>query len=517
MPNRPTFVQRILTICLCVAAAFAAASCTDARNDARSRRPTATLPAQTALAPAGSPRIRSRPLSPLPMRYTVGGSLNGLGAGKTVVLRNNGGNDLALDANTTFTFTTPLTSGATYAVTVATQPAGLICTVGGGSGVVGGANITNVIVNCSTAAPACTSTIGSGLVAAVGAAPGGSVICLNSSTYASSDISFVNKTSDVTVRPANGATVNITGLKINSSSHLRFTGLGGTLRIAGIDVDAPEGNPASTWMTFDHIEFTEAVSLRARAKNMHWLIDSSTFINIHVALWEGALTVRGYNIDGDQGIVISNNLFRGDGAIDGTDGVQLIGGANGVIVRGNEFTRIDQHPSPSASHADPIQVYGATNIVVDRNYFHDNGGTGGFVDFDGPNSGMVITNNVFEAHRRGGFIFPWAIAANAAQGWLIEHNTIVGGGSVRIDGAASGNIVRNNIFVVGGLSLADGAVGTTTHHHNLNSGYPGAGNLNGNPIFVGGSAPTTYAGYVLAPGSVGRNASSTGTNMGINP
>ncbi|MEQ1518484.1 MAG: right-handed parallel beta-helix repeat-containing protein, partial [Usitatibacteraceae bacterium] len=271
-------------------------------------------------------------------------------------------------------------------------------------------------------ASACTSTISGGLVAALDAAPAGATICLNSGTYASSALNTIAKAADVTVRPADGATVTITGLQINSCSHLRFTGLGGVMRIAGIDVDGPEGNPASTWMTFDHIEFTQAVSLRAREKNMHWLIDSSTFIGIHVALWEGALTVRGFNVDGDQGIVISNNLFQGDGAIDGTDGVQLIGGANGVIVRGNEFRRIDQHPSPLASHADPIQVYGASNIVVDGNYFHDNGGTGGFVDFDGPNVGMVITNNVFEAHRRGGFIYPWAVAAHAAQGWLIEHN-----------------------------------------------------------------------------------------------
>jgi len=69
------------------------------------------------------------------------------------VLRNNAGNDLAVAAASgNFTFTTPLTSGAAYNVTVATQPANPAqnCAVTGGNGTVGNANVSTVQIACAT-------------------------------------------------------------------------------------------------------------------------------------------------------------------------------------------------------------------------------------------------------------------------------------------------------------------------------------------------------------------------------
>ncbi len=79
--------------------------------------------------------------------YTIGGTITGLTAG-SVVLTNNGGNDLTRSANGAFTFTTPVASGSAYAVAVKTQPAGLFCAVTNGSGNAS-ANVTNVAVACS--------------------------------------------------------------------------------------------------------------------------------------------------------------------------------------------------------------------------------------------------------------------------------------------------------------------------------------------------------------------------------
>ena len=89
--------------------------------------------------------------NPVP-RYTVGGTVAGL-AGPGFVLRNNGGDDLAVTTNGTFTFATPLTSGSTYSVTVRTQPSGQTCTISGGSGTIGSANVTSVAVSCVTNPP----------------------------------------------------------------------------------------------------------------------------------------------------------------------------------------------------------------------------------------------------------------------------------------------------------------------------------------------------------------------------
>ncbi|GAA4339841.1 hypothetical protein GCM10023144_38550 [Pigmentiphaga soli] len=79
--------------------------------------------------------------------HTVGGTVSGL-VGQ-VALQNNGRDNLGVGANGPFTFATPVAQGGTYNVTVLTQPATQTCTVTNGSGIMGGANVTNVDVNCS--------------------------------------------------------------------------------------------------------------------------------------------------------------------------------------------------------------------------------------------------------------------------------------------------------------------------------------------------------------------------------
>jgi hypothetical protein len=81
--------------------------------------------------------------------YTIGGTVSGLSG--SVVLQNNGGDDLTLDANRAFTFTTPIADGGSYNVSVLSQPAGQICTVSSNSGSVSGANVSTVSVSCVSA------------------------------------------------------------------------------------------------------------------------------------------------------------------------------------------------------------------------------------------------------------------------------------------------------------------------------------------------------------------------------
>ena len=78
--------------------------------------------------------------------YTVGGTVSGLTSG-SLVLKNNNGDDLTINANsTTFNFATPVASGAGYAVTVATQPSGLTCSVSDGTSTEAITNVTNVTI-----------------------------------------------------------------------------------------------------------------------------------------------------------------------------------------------------------------------------------------------------------------------------------------------------------------------------------------------------------------------------------
>ena len=82
--------------------------------------------------------------------YSVGGTVSGLSG--TVVLQDNGGDDLSVSGNGGFTFATPVADGAGYNVTVKTNPAGESCTVSAATGTVSGANVTSVTVSCHTAA-----------------------------------------------------------------------------------------------------------------------------------------------------------------------------------------------------------------------------------------------------------------------------------------------------------------------------------------------------------------------------
>jgi hypothetical protein len=84
---------------------------------------------------------------PPPATYTVGGSVTGLSG--TLVLQNNGGGNLTIDANGTFTFTQRQASATAYNVTVFTTPGQQACTVTNSAGNIGGANVTNITVTCA--------------------------------------------------------------------------------------------------------------------------------------------------------------------------------------------------------------------------------------------------------------------------------------------------------------------------------------------------------------------------------
>jgi alpha-tubulin suppressor-like RCC1 family protein len=86
-------------------------------------------------------------LPPAPGPFTIGGSISGL-SGTGLVLRNNGGDDLAVaDTATSFTFASNIANGTPYNVGVLTQPAGQTCTVQQGSGTASN-NVVNVAVAC---------------------------------------------------------------------------------------------------------------------------------------------------------------------------------------------------------------------------------------------------------------------------------------------------------------------------------------------------------------------------------
>jgi Galactose oxidase, central domain/Kelch motif len=112
---------------------------------------------------------------------SLGGTVNGLQAGNSVVLQNNNGDNLTVAQSGSFTFPNGFAPGSSYAVTVLTQPTGQMCVVVNGSGELPGAvsvlgapgarGVSDIVVNCSAGAGPFTV---SGTVA--GLLPGNAVV-----------------------------------------------------------------------------------------------------------------------------------------------------------------------------------------------------------------------------------------------------------------------------------------------------------------------------------------------------
>jgi hypothetical protein len=111
-------------------------------------RDTSLTGGQPAIMAYGTPLADNWAGASMGTTYTIGGTVSGLGG--SVVLQDNGGDNLSVTANGPFTFVTQLASGAAYSVTVRTNPFGQTCTVTNASGSVAAANVTNISVACTT-------------------------------------------------------------------------------------------------------------------------------------------------------------------------------------------------------------------------------------------------------------------------------------------------------------------------------------------------------------------------------
>jgi 6-phosphogluconolactonase (cycloisomerase 2 family) len=102
--------------------------------------------------------------------FLIGGTVSGLGVGQSVILQNNGGDDLTVSANGAFTFAAKVSSGGSYLVKVGTQPQGKYCAIAGGSGTAS-ADVSSVAVACAgqyTVGGTVSGLVGQGLELVLG-------------------------------------------------------------------------------------------------------------------------------------------------------------------------------------------------------------------------------------------------------------------------------------------------------------------------------------------------------------
>ena len=336
------------------------------------------------------------------------------------------------------------------------------------------------------------------------AAQGGDVISLAAGDYGS--FGGGSKPAVVTIRPEPGAAVSM-AVSFSSASNLRLEGL----TVRGATIGGSTRN-----VTIAGSAFTEAalVDTTQGMVNANIVFDGDRFsgINVCSTCYEGRLTIHGSKSVNTQpvGVTVQNSLFNGGG---NSDGIQV--GSYGVQILNNEFTDLHQG-DPNLAHTDALQLYGQSHTVVRGNYMH-NVATG-IMSPDGADH-EDIENNVIitEGYASG-------IVLGPDNGSIMRHNTLpdaARGGQLRITtanqpGAPSrGTVVTDNVI---SSLLVEGDTTLAAEDHNLiaSGGGKGAGDLKGKPAFSGGAGPTSWLGFTLAAGSLGKAAASDGTDIGIN-
>lgn len=90
----------------------------------------------------------NEPITSTGLTYSLSGTVSGL-TEAGLELQNSGGDTLSVPAaGSSFAFATKLPDGATYAVTVSSQPMGQTCSVTAGSGAITKADVTDVKITC---------------------------------------------------------------------------------------------------------------------------------------------------------------------------------------------------------------------------------------------------------------------------------------------------------------------------------------------------------------------------------
>lgn len=78
--------------------------------------------------------------------YSIGGVTEGLD--DTLILQNNGGNDIVINADGVFQFAGKLRQGESYNVTITGSPGDQVCEIAGHSGTVGNADVFDIDIDC---------------------------------------------------------------------------------------------------------------------------------------------------------------------------------------------------------------------------------------------------------------------------------------------------------------------------------------------------------------------------------
>ena len=356
----------------------------------------------------------------------------------------------------------------------------------------------------------CTTTLspGADVPGAVNSAASGAVICLNSGSYGS--VEFANVEKAVTIRSASG-----TGAKGSwrtwGARYLKLTSLTGSVAIEGCSKDITVTGSVGTPNSYEGI-YIDGQNCPTTVQNI--VVDGATLDRIGQMGYEGRLSIR----DGNT-VTVKNSTFSGVYATPGqgpSDGIIMVAAIRNITIGpGNVFSGIDQSicNANGGAHCDMVQTYGGpcSNVKIEGNRFKD---SSTFILNESKCSG-TFKNNVMENIASGQW-HTWS-----SMDW--SHNTVYKSTitfNSWTDFAASGTIA-NNVFHDSSFNCgayAGGAAAACTFSYNtFSSGCQGSNCLVGNPTYSGSGSsvrPSTWSGWELAAGSLGKANASDGKDRG---
>jgi hypothetical protein len=347
------------------------------------------------------------------------------------------------------------------------------------------------------------------LAAVFASAQGGDTIALAAGDYGT--FTGAIKGGEVTITAQPGATVKM-ALDFSPASNITIDGL----TLTAIEIS----DSASKNITVRNSDIPGPTTLRTgQLANANILFDHNVHRDFDVCAncAEGRVFLPG-NTSEPSGITIRNSEFKG-GLSDG-----ISNGSNGTRIIDNVFHDLTQG-SPDGVHTDAIQLYGSKNTLIKGNYMYR---VPQAIMASSGADHEIIEDNVIDP---GEYPFPLVLYSDDSS--IIRHNTLPDGacafharcGIMTLGSMPScphpsecdpghGTIIKDN--VMGEISFGEGTATVAENSNNLlRTPSKGPANLTGLPVYVGGTHPTSFAGFALAPGSRGTGNASDGLDRGI--
>lgn len=343
--------------------------------------------------------------------FKVGGNLSGLVGGESVVLRNNGLDDLTRSANGGFQFATAIASGQGYAVTVFSKPARVTCTPAMATGTIVSSDVTDVAIACVEN----TYTVGGMAVGVAGAglqlrnATTAEVVTVNASgafsfvqpvPYGGSfDVSIIGSPPGEVCSIANGTVSNVTAnandLSVVCQYQQHFDGVTAPARPSGWTAAVtPTGGGRVAWVTVANSGTTPSDTMQ----NHFWA-------NSHAQPTDNVLTSPGFDIVS----ATAQASFRH--SYDLEDGYD--GGVLEISIDGAAFADV--------LAAGGTFAQGGYDDVIDPNY---NNPLAGRQSWTGNSNGYVLTVVNLPAAAAGKSVaFRWRLGNDQKivnNGWRID-------------------------------------------------------------------------------------------------